>query len=471
MKKFGKLVALVLTLVFVILMYMVYSLNLIPIRYFLIGGGVLALIILMLDFKLIRKNTHFGSRMFFSIIGILFIALMAYLMTYINATKNFMSGLIAKNFETVTYDVVVNSNGSYENIHDLYEKDMGYLSTDNNYSLVKFKVKSDVKYNEKKYTSVDNFANAIGNGDIDSIILEDSYYKMLQEEYSDLASNTKVIKKYKIIVKKEKKSTTKNTSVEDPFLVYISGIDTYGSISSVSRSDVNILAAVNPKDEKILLVSIPRDYYVQLHGTTGSKDKLTHAGIYGIDMSMNTINDLLDTKIDYYVRLNFSTLTKSIDLVDGIDVYSDTTFVPWTNKNITITEGVNHMNGEEALAFARERHAYSTGDRHRGENQQAIIEAMIKKMTSGQYVTKYKKILSSLEGTFETSMPYEEITDLFKNQIDKKTDWKIESISLDGVGSSEATYSMGSRRLYVMIPNEVTVNNAKTSINEYLGEE
>ena len=471
MKKISKLVALALTLVFLLLMYMVYNLNLIPIKYFLIGGGVLALIVLALDFKLIRKKTHFGSRLFFTIVSMLVIAITVYGMTYINATKNFMSGILAKNFETVTYDVVVNSNGSYNNIHDLYEKNIGYNSNDKYYSLVKFQIRKDVKYNPKEYKAVDDFESAIINGDIDSVVLSDNRYTMIKEENTEFANNTKVIKQYKVIVKREKKKKTSTKSTtKDAFALYISGIDTYGAISSVSRSDVNILAIVNPKTEKILLVSIPRDYYVQLHGTTGSKDKLTHAGIYGIDMSMNTIGDLLDTNVDYYIRLNFSTLTKSIDLVDGIDVYSDTTFTPWTNKGITITEGVNHMDGSTALAFARERHAYTTGDRHRGENQQAIITAMIKKMTSGKYVTKYKKILSSLEGTFETSMSYDEITDLFKLQIDKNIDWDITSISLDGSGSYGSTYSMGSRQLYVMIPNQSTVNSAKEQINEYLGE-
>ena len=138
------------------------------------------------------------------------------------------------------------------------------------------------------------------------------------------------------------------------------------------------------------------------------------------------------------------------------------------NKNITITEGMNHMNVEEALAFARERHAYSTGDRHRGENQQAIITAMINKLADVSNITKYKDILSSLDGTFETSMSYEELTNLFKLQIDKKINWDISSISLDGSGSMQKTYSMGNRNLYVMIPNEASVSDAKVKIDEYM---
>ena len=326
----------------------------------------------------------------------------------------------------------------------------------------------DVSYKDKKYSSVDEFTTSIENGAVAGIVVEDSYYQMLKEEYTNL-SDTRVIKQYKVIVKKDnaKKQKVKETTKES-FIVYISGIDTYGNISSVSRSDVNILAVVNPKTSQILLVSIPRDYYVQLHGTTGVKDKLTHAGIYGIDTSIDTINDLLDTKIDYFVRLNFSTLTKSIDLLDGIDVYSDREFTPWTNKNITIQKGMNHMDGETALAFARERHAYESGDRHRGENQQEIITAMINKMTDKNYITKYKDILTSLDGSFETSMKYEEMTNLFKMQINNNIKWNITSISLDGTGSMQSTYSMGDRKLYVMVPDDNTVNNAKENINKVL---
>ena len=159
--------------------------------------------------------------------------------------------------------------------------------------------------------------------------------------------------------------------------------------------------------------------------------------------------DLLDTKIDYFVRLNFSTLTKSIDLLDGIDVYSDREFTPWTNKNITIQKGMNHMDGETALAFARERHAYESGDRHRGENQQEIITAMINKMTDKNYITKYKDILTSLDGSFETSMRYEEMTNLFKMQINNNIKWNITSISLDGTGSMQhIVWEIGSFMLW-----------------------
>lgn len=465
MKFISKLIAFILIVTFLILTYMIYQLNLIPTKYFLIIVGILLLFILGLAFKLIRKKTRILSRIFFDIIAIGFIVLSGYGLTYINATHNFMNNILAKGYEIKNYVVVVNTKSKYQTIADLNNQNIGYLTTDTNYSTVSKRIKKNIKFTEQAYNSVDKFTNLVVQDNTSAIILEREYYNLLKEEYTTL-NNTKAIKTYKIIVKTDQKAKTKKQ--EESFIMYISGIDTYGNISSVSRSDVNIVAVVNKDLGKILLVSIPRDYYVKLHNINTTKDKLTHAGIYGINMSMETINDLLDINIDYYLRLNFSTLTKSINLLDGIDVYSDKTFVPSTNKNITIYEGINHMNGEMALAFARERYAYSTGDRHRGENQQAIITAMIKKMANVENITKYKSILSSLDGTFETSMSYDELTNLFKMQLDKKTAWEVESVSLDGTGSMMPTYSMGSRNLYVMIPDEDSVANAKVKIRQYL---
>ncbi len=469
MRFVSKILGVILSILFFVTMYMVYQLNILPIKYFFIVGLFLLLIVFCLVFKLIRKKTSIFSRIFFMAISIVFIICNYFILTYINATYDFMNSMVFNKFETITYRVIVNSNTNYKKINDLNNLEIGYLKSDNNYKKLKLLMMKDIKYKESKYKNINSLLSDVKNQQIPGIVLEDSYYELLKEEYTDLEASTKIIKSYKLIVPKEKKASSSST--RNPFIIYISGIDTYGKISSVSRSDVNIVAVVNPMTEKILLVSIPRDYYVQLHGTSGNKDKLTHAGIYGIDMSVNTIKDLLDIDIDYYLRLNFSTLTKSIDLLDGIDVYSDRTFHPYTNSSITITEGINHMNGEEALAFARERHAYATGDRHRGENQQAIITAVIKKMSSPTMITKYKNLLESLEGTFETSMSYEDISNLVKLQLDKEIDWNIESISLDGTGKMLPTYSMGNRNLYVMIPNEDTIKAAKKKISQTLNED
>lgn len=463
MKIIGKILSFILMALFIITMYLVYRLNVLPLKYFLIVGIVLLLVIFILCFKLIRKKTKFFSRIFFSVIALIFIGVIYYILTYINATYDFMNSMVLNNFETITYDVVIPNSSNIEKVKELKNSSISYLESDSNYSKAKLLLRKDINYQENPCKNINSIISSFENSK--ALFIEDSYYNLLKEEY-DFVKDTKVIKTYKLIVKKDKKTNSSTTS--KPFIIYISGIDTYGKISSVSRSDVNIVAVVNPALEKILLVSIPRDYYVKLHNTNGYNDKLTHAGIYGIDMSVNTIEDLLDINIDYYLRLNFSTLTKSIDLLDGVDVYSDITFNPTTNPDLTIYQGLNHMNGEEALAFARERYAYQTGDRHRGENQQAIIEAVIKKLSNPKNITKYKDILNSLDGTFETDMSYKDITNLVKLQISKNIDWNVTSISLDGKGSMMPTYSMGERKLYVMIPDEETVVNAKNKISKYM---
>ena len=251
----------------------------------------------------------------------------------------------------------------------------------------------------------------------------------------------------------------------EPFILYISGSDSRGAITETARSDVNILAVVNPKDFKILLVSIPRDYYVQLHGTTGTKDKLTHAGIYGIDMSKTTIEDLLDIKINYTIKVGFTTLTKVVDAVDGIDIYSDTAF---KRGNCTFVQGNQHLNSECALLYARERYSYSSGDRHRGQNQQQIITALIAKISDPHYLVRYSKILESAQDSFESSLSFDEITSFARYQLSELRAWKVESISLDGTGAMMPTYSMGAQLLYVMQPNVNTITNAQKKINDYL---
>ena len=194
MKMISKLNGLILIGVFLVLMYMIYNLNILPFKYFLIIGGVLLLFVLLFVFKLVRDKTGFISRIFFNILSIIFIIGQIYLMTYINATKDFMNSLVAKNFEEVTYDVVVDSNGSMDHMGDLYDQEVGYLESDKNYKLVKFKIRQDVKYKEKKYEKVDNFVEDISMGRVTGIIIEDSYYNLLKDENADLALNTKIIK-------------------------------------------------------------------------------------------------------------------------------------------------------------------------------------------------------------------------------------------------------------------------------------
>lgn len=255
------------------------------------------------------------------------------------------------------------------------------------------------------------------------------------------------------------------TVITKPYIVYISGIDTYGDVGRVARSDVNILAVVNPQTKKVLLVNTPRDYYVQLRGTTGVRDKLTHAGIYGVERSKGTLEDLYGTPINYTVRINFTSLLKMVDAVGGVDVFSDYAF---SAGGYEFIQGTNTLNAKQALAFARERKSFTEGDRMRGQNQQRVIEALIAKPGEPSTLVNYQQILSSLEGTFQTNASSSEIGDIIKQQLGGIGAWRTESISVDGTGSSNVTFSMGNQLLYVMEPDISTVNAAKAKIQDYL---
>ena len=270
------------------------------------------------------------------------------------------------------------------------------------------------------------------------------------------------------ILNEENKKVDKSVTTES-FNIYVSGIDTYGDISTRSRSDVNMVITVNPKTNTILLTSIPRDFYVQLNGTTGSKDKLTHAGLYGVDMSIKTIEDLLSIDIDYFLRVNFSTLVSVVDLIGGIDVYSDKGFRPWTAPDIYIPKGNVRMDGKTALAFSRERYAYVEGDRHRVQNQQDVISAIIKKMTtSTALLTKYTQLLDSISNSFETNINMGEVSKLMKLQLNKMPSWNIQKYSVNGFDSSNYTYTFGKQLLYVMEPDYATVKSATSYINNVI---
>lgn len=258
---------------------------------------------------------------------------------------------------------------------------------------------------------------------------------------------------------------TATADVTKPFIVYISGLDTYGAINTTSRSDVNILAVVNPRSHEILFVNTPRDYYVQLNGTTGLKDKLTHAGLYGVNMSVKTLEDLYKIDINYNVKINFTSLEKVVDALGGVDVYSEYNF---SSMGYSFAIGKNTLNGKQALAFSRERHSFEDGDRTRGQNQMRVLTAIIAKLSQPSVIVNYQNVLSAMSGLFQTNMSSDTIASLVRTQLNDAAKWTTTTMSVDGTGASEPTYSMGSQRLYVMVPNQASVDAAKAALNAAL---
>lgn len=435
--------------------------NIIPTLYFIILI-VISIILYLIIFFLLKKKKKLGY-----IISILFIIIYAIITYYLGITMNFFSNFSKIHYSEETFLVIVLKE-EYQDINDLQNKNIGYIQNNlNSIDKAIEKIDKKISINKKKYEDFTSLFNDLDNKKIESILIDENYYNIKSEEEN--TDNYKIL--YKITIRSIVKSTTKTVDIaNEPFTIYISGIDVYGDIETVSRSDVNILMTVNPKTKQVLLTSIPRDFYVQLHGTSGYKDKLTHAGNYGINMSIDTIEDLLNIDINYYIRVNFTTLEKLIDAIGGVDVYSEYSFVSYID-NYKFYQGYNHMNGKQALAFSRERKSLPAGDMDRGKNQEAVIEAIIRKITNKDVIYKYSKILNSMKGTFQTNITDNDITKIIKKELENIGGWNITSNNLDGIGSYDYTYSYSSQKLYVTIPNQDSINNAVNLINKVKNDE
>lgn len=447
---FTKIYTLFFTLITIIFIVFLKIVNIVPTAYFiiilLITFALFLLVILML-----KKKRKIGY-----ILSILIIIIYSVITYYLGITMNFFSSLTSIHYTEKNYLVIVLNNEKYNNIKDLNNQSIAYINKiDVTLDKALDKLNKKVQIKNIEYSDYNTLFTDLESERIESIFIEEAYYNIKKEEES--TENYKIIDTIKIRSLTSNNLTKSVDITKDPFTIYISGIDTYGSIETVSRSDVNILMTINPITKQVLLTSIPRDYYVQLSGTTGYKDKLTHAGNYGIDMSINTIEELLDIDINYYIRVNFSTLEKIIDALDGVDVYSRYSFVSYID-NYMFYEGYNHMNGKQALAFSRERKSLPNGDIDRGKNQQAVIEAIIRKITSKDIIYKYTKILNSLRGTFQTNISDDDITKMVKKELENIGGWTITSISLEGTSEYNYTYSYNGQKLYVLVPDQDSIN-------------
>lgn len=395
--------------------------------------------------------------------------------------------------ETLRVSVVVMEESPAQSLSDLFGCTVAYGEdnslTDSMGAISALRKAAGGELTFQQFDSIMDAVDALLGGKADAVIMNETYLEMIDgvEGYESFTSITRVL--YTIEVPLSEKVPAKDPASEagpegsgsavlpegdliagdgeETFVVYLSGIDTYGSISTRSRSDVNILAAVNTKTKQIQLINTPRDYYVPLPNSGGELDKLTHAGIYGVDNSVGTLEMLYGVKIDYYVRLNFSGFEDIIDTLGGIDVYSEHDF---TAGGTHFLEGVNHVNGEQALAFARERHSFADGDIQRGKNQMAVINGVIQKLTSADVLYHYSEVLDDLSDCFQTNMGSDMIYSLVRRQLESmSTGWQLQTYTVSGEGAMDHTFSMPKSRLWVMIPDYSTVETAKEKVSAALG--
>lgn len=401
---------------------------------------------------------------------------------YLSKTGGLLSNItnVAKHSKN-TVSVIVKQSSDMKNKNDLAGHSVGTLAninTQGSKKILKELNKSGIQMEKREYGSLTEMLESFYNGEVDSIVINESSRSQITDidAYKDFDNNTRVVYQTSYKVENTDKANAVSNITTTPFNVLISGSDTRGGYDENGRSDVIMVATVNPKTGTILLTSVPRDFYVETACDAadgcqqGALDKITHTGIHGTNTTKRTVEKLLGIEINYTFKVGFDTVTDIVDAVGGIDVnvepgYECSNFLH--APGLSVHAGVNHLNGEQALGYARERYAYSEGDRQRTKNQQQVLMGIVDKITSPAIVTNYASIMDSMSNTFSTTMSNDEISSLIKYQLNSNPKWKMEQYMVNGTGDTLMCAELGDAA-YVMVPDQSTVTTAKNKINAVL---
>lgn len=475
-KKLGFILAAIQLFCSVFFMVLLLYLNMLPMKYFVPASAAMFVMIAYVVVTQFSKK----FRLLGKLISIIFTVLFIVASVMVNRANTVLNSITGANQKTDVVSVFVLAKDTAESVSDVISDDCGILKVldreKTNQTIQHLEDDAGAKLKLKEFDDIQSLTEALYAGNVRYIIINEAFISMIEDiqygedsfPYQFFRTETKKLSSKKIVtvIENNTPEVEKNITSE-PFIVYFSGIDVTGPISTTSRSDVNILAVVNPATYQILLLSTPRDYYVPTTVSGGVRDKLTHAGNYGVDCSMGTLGMLYDINIDYYFRVNFTGFVDVIDALGGITIYSDYDFYT-LHEGAHIVKGENQLSGKEALGFARERYAFSDGDRQRGRNHMTVITAVIKKLASPAILNNYSSLMSSLEGSFEVSLSADDISALVKYQLDKMPNWNIQTYSVSGPGDRQTTFSAPSFSAFVMQPDTAYVANAKTLIQQVL---
>ena len=455
----------------IIFLYVLFKFATIPnlyLFYIILGVIILFFSVFLIQFKAKEKSIR---SMISRLLNIIISVSLMIICIEIDRGSRFIDNFSGAHYDIEAMSVIVLKDQNYQDIMDIDGNNIGINESEDKTNLTYALSNIREQLNEVEYINYMDWAELAGallDKKVEAMVVNEAFRGILEQKYSDFSEQTKVI--YQVEIQSEIEKIVNEGAIKDGvFNICITGIDTYGPVSTKSRSDVNMVMTVNMNTHKILMTGIPRDYYVKL-ASKGAYDKLTHSGVYGVNETVNTIANLLNIDIDYYFRINFSSLINIVDLLGGIDIYSDQTFKPLHGDEM-ITEGWNHFNGEMALAFSRERYAYETGDRHRIQNQQDVMMAIIKRLSSPTILSNYKQVLEKIAGTFETNMSSQDIRTFIKMQLSNLQEYNIEHQYLDGSGMLKmGLYSMPNSELYTMVPNEDSIVIATEKINQIKNE-
>lgn len=460
------------------LLIQLVTLNVLPSKFLFIAVAILFLIDTIIVILINFYSKKVVSKIILIVVTIVLSIGMGFGGYYLQKTNTMFSNITnVTSTSKNTVSVIVKESSDMQDLRDIADKKVGTLrliglvGTETCLEDIESK---DIKIEQMNYDSISNLMSAFYSGEVDVVILNESYRSNVEdiEEYKNFSDNTRVI--YQTTFETE--DTNVANSVSDitahPFNILITGSDSRVDISENARSDVNMVVTVNPTTNTILLTSIPRDFYVTTvcdaadGCQNGAMDKITHTGMTGINTTKRTVENLLGIEINYTVKVGFETVTELVDALGGVDVYVEPGYALddfWNDKNMSVTEGWNHLNGKQALVYSRERYAYTEGDRQRTKNQQQVVMGIIDKMTSSSVLANYADLMDALGDTFQTTMSASEIQALIQYQMDKMPSWTVEQYMVDGTGDTLMCAELG-QAAYVMVPDQTTVELAKRKI-------
>lgn len=467
----GKIISVIFLIEVLAFMALLLYTKLIPGRYMAAVCCVLFLLLVVVMF-MVRRFRHRFRFWCGTVLALLSTVVLGLGSRYIYQTVATLDNISGVNTEVAEIGIYVRSQDPAESLAAAASYTFGILAqldrenTDRTLEQVQTEIGAPVATRE--YAGLADLADGLLNGDTGAVVLNKAYLDVLDQMqgYEEFDAQVREVNTRRVETVIERPAQEENTqessrgNAGDVITLYISGIDTRGALTAKSLSDVNIIVTINTRTRQALLLSTPRDYFVPLSISGGVPDKLTHAGIYGINVCMDTLSMLYDISIDYYFRLNFAGFINIIDALGGITVYSDYEFDSQNVAGYHFNQGENFLNGEQALVFSRERYSFSEGDRQRGRNQMAVIQAVIRKALSPELLMNYASVLEGVEGSFEMNVPYDVIASLVRRQLTNGGNWNVVSYSVDGTGDSQKPYSM-SQNAYVMIPDMSTVDHAK----------
>lgn len=470
-RKIGYIMSLVQLFLTVLFCGLLVYLNIVPIKYLV--PAIIALLILV-GYVFLTQMGKKKSRAIGKIICVVMSIILALGSFYLVVTNNMLAAITGGNTKTDIVSVIVLKSDSAKDINDVKDYNFGISDiidrNNTDKAIEKIDTLTESKIDTTAYDDYHELAKALLDGDTKVIIMNESYRSTINETYENFDDDTRVIKTFKFITKIDSPNDVEVT--KDPFIIYLGGNDQYGDeVTATGRSDVNICAVVNPNTHQVLLVSTPRDYYIELvdangNVPAGSLDKLTHAGNFGIDSSMKTLGKLYNTTIDYYVRVNFTGFTNIVDELDGITVDSEYDFTSIDGYHFN--KGTNKLNGTYALHYARERKSFAAGDMQRNKHQTQVLQAIIDKITSTKILTNYTGIMSSVSTSFITNFDSKDISDLVKMQLNDGKSWEVLSYNVTGTGGKEYVYSIKSFPTSVVYQDSTQVDNAKSLIGKVM---